>query len=57
MQVNRTKKRGRPSGTPSFLLPCYLLFGLAFVAPPVFLAVFGAAFLALAFVAILVRYV
>jgi len=46
-------KEGVPDGHPLLLLPVYLLFGLAFGAA--FLPALGAAFLALAFVAISVR--
>jgi hypothetical protein len=55
--ILKEQKKGVHAGHPLSYLPFYLLFGLAFVAPLAFLAAFGAAFLALAFVAIFVRYV
>jgi hypothetical protein len=46
------KKRVSLSNTLYYRKPDYLLFGLALVAPAAFFAAFGAAFLAVAFVAI-----
>jgi len=48
------KKKGAITDTLLYFKPHYLLFGLA--APVAFLAAFGAAFLALAFVAIFQMY-
>jgi hypothetical protein len=48
-------KKGAHNERPLLFIACYLPFGLAFDVPVAFLPVLGAAFLALAFVAILVR--